>query len=72
MTDSSVLQEKVDRMRALRHTIKNDISVIIAFSQLVKVNPSDEKAQDFLDKIEARAKLILTNIEKYIAEEPAE
>lgn len=72
MSDTELqLNEKKDALRALRHDIKNDISVIIAFAQLIKVNPTDEKAQEFLDKIEARARTILTNIEKFIDKENA-
>lgn len=66
MNSSYSSEEKNDPVRSLRHAIKNDVSVIIAFTQLVKVNPADERSEEFLNKIEARARLILSNIEKYI------
>jgi len=64
--------EKAEKLTVLRHTIKNDLSVIIAFAQLVKMNPNDPKAMGFLSKIEVRSKKILSNIESYIHEEIAE
>lgn len=62
-------EHKEDRRTSLRHTIKNDISVIIAFAQLVKVNPVDARSGEFLEKIESRSKAILSHVESFLNEE---
>lgn len=61
--------ESSDHNKVLRHAIKNDISVIIAFAQLIKLNPSDPRVEEFLEKIELRSKQILVNVEKFLTEE---
>lgn len=57
----------IERLRDLRHAVKNDISVIIAFAQLVKLKPDDQKTTEYLTKIEQRAQSILQTIEKHLS-----
>lgn len=57
----------IERLRDLRHAVKNDISVIIAFAQLVKLKPDDQKTAEYLTKIEQRAQSILQTIEKHLS-----
>lgn len=60
---------QAEKIKNLRHDLKNDISVIIAFTQLVKLNPQDPKTDEFLSKVEDRAKHILDTVEKYFTKE---
>jgi len=64
-----VNEESTDTHKIVRHAIKNDISVIIAFAQLVKLNPHDPRVGEFLEKIELRSKQILVNVEKFLDDE---
>lgn len=57
----------IERLRDLRHAVKNDISVIIAFAQLMKLKPDDQKTSEYLTKIEQRAQSILQTIEKHLS-----
>lgn len=52
-----------------RHAVKNDLSVIIAFAQLLKVTASEEKVVEQLNTIEERARQVLEKIEEYVSVE---
>ncbi len=62
-------EERLETLKTVRHSIKNDLSVIIAFAQLVKLNPQDKKAPEFLEKIEQRAGSILKTVENYLTKD---
>lgn|GEM_PF-2265591 len=64
--------ERLETLKTVRHSIKNDLSVIIAFAQLVKLNPQDKKAAEFLEKIEQRAGSILKTVENYLTKDTIE
>lgn len=65
--DITQIELDVERLRDLRHAVKNDISVIIAFAQLVKLKPNDQKTAEYLSKIEQRAQSILQTIEEHLS-----
>jgi len=66
---SGKTERALEELKDVRHAVKNDISVIIAFAQLVKLNPNDPKADEFLTKIEVRARSILGTIEQYLSQD---
>lgn len=63
------VEQEMEKLKDVRHAVKNDISVIIAFTQLVRLNPQDPKADEFLQKIEHRAHSIVETIEKYLSQD---
>lgn len=61
------MAKKITNLQDFRHDIKNDISVIIAFAQLLKLNTSEAKSVEQLTKIEERARIVLSKIESYLS-----
>lgn len=52
-------------VKNFRHDIKNDVSVILAFTEILKLNPHDAKAPELLEKIEKRARKIIQTVDEY-------
>lgn len=60
----------------VRHTVKNHMSVVLAFAQLLQIelskkNPDPKLAIEYLEKVDKRAKQTVEEIDKDLSEQKA-
>jgi|GEM_PF-2538918 len=74
--NNEVILVQKQRLRDIRHTLKNHLSVILAFNQLIQVEIEKnhivtDQLKEYAQKVEQRAKKMVSEIDDQLNEQLA-